>query len=117
MTGFEVLGAGPLTVLCDLGRPGYATLGVSGSGAADRSAYRLGQRLLGQTYRVAALEVMLGGLALRADGLAWVALTGADAGATLDGRATGSGAAFVMTAGQELRLGLPARGLRTYVSV
>lgn len=114
---FEVLATGPLAIPCDLGRPGHAAIGVSTSGAADRSAYQLGQRLLGQGYHAAALEVMLGGLALRAKALAWVALTGADSGATLDGIPVGHGASFLIQPGQVLRLGTPTRGLRTYVSV
>ncbi|WP_432559638.1 biotin-dependent carboxyltransferase family protein [Granulicoccus sp. GXG6511] len=114
---FEVLDTGALTLLCDLGRPGFAALGVSGSGAADRAAYRLGQRLVGQNYQHAALEVTFGGLALRCRTRAWVALTGADARATLAGRAVGHGAAFEVQADQELVLGVPERGLRTYVSV
>lgn len=114
---FEVIATGPLAIFVDAGRPGFASVGVSGSGAADRAAYQLGQRLLGQGYHAAALEVTFGGLALRATALAWVALTGADAQATLDGRPVGHGAAFVIAPGQELRLGMPERGLRTYVSV
>ncbi|WP_425310413.1 biotin-dependent carboxyltransferase family protein [Ammonicoccus fulvus] len=114
---FEVIATGPLAIFVDAGRQGFASVGVSASGAADRSAYQLGQRLLGQGYHAAALEVTFGGLVLRATALAWVALTGADAQATLDGRPVGHGAAFVIAPGQELRLGLPERGLRTYVSV
>jgi biotin-dependent carboxylase-like uncharacterized protein len=117
VNGFEVLATGPLTLCVDLGRPGFAALGVSPSGAADRSAYRLGQRLLGQGYHAAALEVTLGGLAVRARSLAWLALTGAEAYATLDGAPVGHGAGFVIHPGQELRLGIPTRGLRTYLSV
>lgn len=115
--GFEVIATGPLTVFCDLGRPGHGALGVSGSGAADRGAYRLGQRLVGQNYRTAALEVTLGGLALRSEGRAWLALTGADAQATVDGRTVGHGGNFEIGPGQHLVLGMPDRGLRTYVSV
>lgn len=117
MNEFEVLSPGPLAVVVDAGRPGYAALGVSGSGAADRGAYRLGQRLLGQGYDAAALEVTLGSLAVRSTGLVWIALTGADAAATIDGRPIGHGAAVVLRPGQVLRLGHPARGLRTYLSV
>lgn len=117
MTRFEVLATGPLTVCCDLGRPGYAALGVSRSGAADRSAYRLGQRLLGQGYQSAALEATYGGLAMRAVGLAWVVLTGANADALLDGVPAGHGACLLVNSGQVLQLGRPERGLRTYLSV
>jgi allophanate hydrolase subunit 2 len=38
---------GPQALLQDLGRPGLAHLGVSPSGAADRAALRLANRLVG----------------------------------------------------------------------
>ena len=38
---------GPLATIQDLGRPGLAHLGVSPSGAADRTAHRLANRLVG----------------------------------------------------------------------
>ena len=46
----EVLAAGPLTLVQDLGRIGFAAVGVGRSGAADRGAFRLGARLLAQPY-------------------------------------------------------------------
>ena len=116
-SALEVLATGPLTLVQDLGRPGYAALGVSRSGAADRGAFRLGARLLAQDYTRAALEVAAGGLAVRARGPVMMALTGADAHAEVDGHGVGSGAPFELTDGQTLRLGRPTTGLRTYLSV
>ena len=55
-----------LTLVQDLGRIGFASVGVGHSGAADRGAFRLGARLLAQPYTAAALEVTLGGLSVRA---------------------------------------------------
>ena len=40
-------GRGPLTTVQDLGRPGHAAIGVSGSGALDRGSLRLANRLVG----------------------------------------------------------------------
>lgn len=113
----EVLATGPLTLVQDLGRPGFAALGVSRSGAADRGAFRLGARLLAQDYAAAALEVTIGGLVVRARGPVMLALTGADAHAEVDGHGVGAGAPFELRAGQTLRLGRPTVGLRTYLSV
>jgi len=45
----------------DLGRPGFAHVGVTTSGAADRGAYRLANRLLANPDGAAALEITLGG--------------------------------------------------------
>ena len=113
----EVLATGPLTLVQDLGRPGYAAVGVSRSGAADRGAFRLGARLLAQTYDAAALEVTLGGLEVRARGDLTLVLTGADAPAIADGRGVGHQSPFVLHDSQTLRLGLPSAGVRTYLSV
>ena len=113
----EVVAPGPLTTVQDLGRPGRAALGVGPSGAADRAALRLADRLVGNEEGAAALEVLLGGLRLRTDTPAVLALTGAPAPATVDGRPEGHRAAFPLRPGQELRLGVPRCGLRTYVAV
>ena len=43
----EVLRAGPLTTVQDLGRPGLAHMGVPRSGALDEPALRLANRLVG----------------------------------------------------------------------
>ena len=113
----EVLATGPLTLVQDAGRPGLAAVGVGRSGAADRGAFRLGARLVGQSYDGAALEVTLGGLSVRARGAALVALTGAEAPALLDGRPVGYRAPVQLRDGQTLTLGTPATGLRTYLAV
>ncbi len=115
--GLQVLATGPLTLVQDLGRPGLAHLGVSRSGAADRGAFQLGARLLAQDYDAAALEVTFGGLAVRAIGDLLVALTGAEAPATVDDRGVGYGAPFALGAGQVLALGTPRTGVRTYLAV
>ena len=112
-----VLATGPLALLTDRGRRGFAHLGVSTSGAADREAYELGQRLLEQYDGQAAIEVTLGGLTLRSEAVFTMVLTGADAQATLDGQGIGMNAPFFIFPGQTLTLGHPQRGLRTYVAV
>ncbi len=113
----EVLDAGLLTLIQDLGRVGLASIGVGPSGAADRGAFRLGARLLAQSYTAAALEVTFGGLSVRARGDLQVALTGAQAPAAVDGRAVGYFGPFMVADGQILTLGTPQLGLRSYLSV
>jgi biotin-dependent carboxylase-like uncharacterized protein len=113
----EVLAAGPLTLVQDLGRVGLAAVGVGRSGAADRDAFCLGARLLAQPYTAAALEVTFGSLSLRAHGDVMLALTGAPAPADVDGRGVGYCGPFALADGQILTLGTPRVGLRSYVSV
>ena len=62
----EVVAPGPRTLVEDLGRPGWAQYGVGPSGAYDRGAQRLANRLVGNREDAAALEALGGGLALRA---------------------------------------------------
>jgi biotin-dependent carboxylase-like uncharacterized protein len=107
-----VLAPGPLTTVQDAGRPGQGALGIGRSGACDRAAAALANRLVGNDPDAAVLEVTLGGLALRAGADVLVATTGA--------RCPGSpahNAPHRLAAGVELRLGLPATGLRTYLAV
>ena len=113
----EVLAPGPLATVQDRGRPGWAAIGVSRSGAADRGAAALANRLVGNAPDAAVIEATLGGLALGFDRGAYVVLTGARCPATLDGHAVAMDAPFHAAAGGVLRLGTPATGLRTYLAV
>jgi biotin-dependent carboxylase-like uncharacterized protein len=113
----EVLESGLLTLVQDLGRVGYASIGVGGSGAADRAAFRLGARLLAQPYTAAALEVTFGGLSIQAHGEVQLALTGAPTPAAVDGRGVGYFGPFHLSDGEMLTLGNPQIGLRSYLSV
>ncbi|MGC7096904.1 biotin-dependent carboxyltransferase family protein [Amycolatopsis lurida] len=113
----EVLEPGLFATVQDLGRPGRTALGVGRSGAADRAALRLANRLVGNPEANAAIEATFGGLVVRFDGPALIALTGATCPARLGGRAIGSNAPVQAHAGDELRLGAPERGLRTYLAV
>jgi len=120
----EVLGTGPLTLVEDLGRPGLADVGVPRSGAADRAAYLLGLRLVGHLLHderregaPASLEVVLGGLSVRAHGDLVVALTGAPSPAEVDGRPAPHASPFHVRDGEVLALGTPVSGLRSYLAV
>ena len=73
----EVVRPGPLTTVQDAGRPGQAALGVGRSGACDRRALALANRLVGNPPGAAALEVTFGGLEVRAHGDLLVATAGA----------------------------------------
>jgi biotin-dependent carboxylase-like uncharacterized protein len=113
----EVVAVGALALVEDLGRPGHGASGVGRSGAADRAALRLANRLVANPEDTAGVEVVFGGLALRATGPVAVALAGAPAPADVDGTPVGHHALVDLRRGQVLRLGLPPTGLRTYVAV
>lgn len=113
----EVLRPGPLTTVQDLGRPGFAHLGVGRSGAADRPSLRLANRLVGNGESRAALETTFGGLAVRFTTAVTVAVTGAPVTVRVDGRERDADAPLQLAAGSVLELGAPAAGVRSYVAV
>ena len=105
----------------DAGRPGYAALGVSASGAADRRAMRDANRAVGNATEAAVLE-SVGGAVLRFRGSGVAAVTGAFGSLTLQEaggaqRPVAHGEPFATVDGDELTLGHPERGLRYVVAV
>lgn len=113
----EVVRPGPLALVEDLGRPGFAAVGVSPSGAFDVGAFALGASLVGNDAAAAAIEVVLGGLVVRLRAAHVVALTGAECPVALNGAPVPWNAAFGAGQGDVLALGPPASGLRSYLSV
>lgn len=117
MTELVVRAVGGPALVQDAGRPGQAAIGVGSSGAADRAAYALGNRLLGNDGGAASLEVTLGGLEVEVTSVVWVCVTGAPVTLRVDDRAEPTGAVLALRPGQSLRLGTPTTGLRSYVAV
>jgi len=113
----DVLRAGPLTTVQDLGRPGYAHLGVPHAGALDRPALRLANRLVGNPDGAAGLEVTAGGCALRLAAAGTVALTGAWAPLSVGGRPAGYGLPVPVPAGAVVTVGRAGYGVRSYLAI
>lgn len=114
----QVLDPGALTLVQDLGRPGLSRLGVGTSGAFDRAAHRLANRLVGNDEGAAGFEVLLGGARFALPEGAWVAITGAEGPVTLDGRPVlRAHAVRADRAGAELHIGPARLGLRYSVAV
>jgi len=113
----RVMSSGPLSVIQDLGRPGWFCAGVGVSGAADRRSHALANRLVGNRVDAATIECLLGGLDLCATGRVILAVTGAPAPITVDDTPTGHSTLVVVERGQRLRLGMATAGLRVYVAV
>jgi biotin-dependent carboxylase-like uncharacterized protein len=111
----EVLSKGPLATVQDQGRPGYAHLGVSRSGALDPPALERANRLVGNSATAAGLELSFGRFAGRFHTDTVVAVTGATAPVSVDGKAV-SGVASVR-AGQTIEVGAPTAGVHCYLAV
>ena len=117
MTRLRVEHPGASALVEDLGRPALAHLGVPASGALDRGALTLANRLVGNPDGAAALEVLVGGFRARFEGEAWFAVTGAWGPVALDGRPVAPYAAARARDGSVLELGTAARGIRYVLAV
>jgi antagonist of KipI len=113
----EVLSPGLFTTVQDLGREGFGPMGVSPSGAADAISLRLGNRLVGNDERAAALEMTLHGGTFRFPEGAIVALTGSQFDSDLAGTHVDSWTSIEMRPGQTLRIGPTRSGARCYLCV
>ncbi len=112
-----VVRAGPLTTVQDGGRVGLGHLGVPRAGPLDRTAAALANRLVGNADAAAVLETTLGGVAVRAATPLTVAVTGAPAPVSVDGRPVPFGVAVALVAGQLLDVGPAVSGVRSYLAV
>lgn len=115
--GLEVVRAGALTTVQDLGRPGHAHLGVPRSGALDEPAHRLANRLVGNAATAATLETTLTGCAVRVHAACTAVVTGAPCPVTLDGRPAPWGTPVRLAPGAVLEVGAATRGVRSYVGL
>ncbi|KJK01595.1 allophanate hydrolase [Pseudomonas sp. 21] len=112
----KVIACGPLCLLQDGGRQGWQHLGVSPGGPVDKQAAAWANRLLGNTPGVPLLEIALGGVELEVQADTWLALTGADVPATLDGEPLPGWSRFRAGVGQRLKLGFARAGQRAYLA-
>ncbi len=113
----RVAAPGFLTTVQDLGRYGYAHLGISPAGAADALSFRIANLLVGNHENAAALEMTLLGATLEFEASAIVALTGAGCECKLGSAQVPLNTAFDLPAGAVLRCGSMTSGARCYVAV
>jgi biotin-dependent carboxylase-like uncharacterized protein len=112
-----VVSPGLQTLVEDLGRPGFGSSGVSCSGAFDRTAHRQVNVLVGNQMDAPTLEVLGGGLRLRATRTHTVAVTGAVGPILVDGHPVEHGRSFALLPDQSVEVGTLEVGLRAYVGV
>jgi len=101
----------------DLGRPGYAHIGVSASGAADPVSLRIGNWLAGNPKGAAAIEMTLTGAVLAFADACVVAVTGSDFEPAIDGARVPLWTALEVRPGQTLACRATRSGARCTVCV
>ncbi len=117
MSALIVEKAGPQASVQDGGRFGVRHLGLTQGGALDWLAQHWANWMLGNALDAAVVEITLGGLHLTCEGEGWLALAGADLGATLDDQPVDVWRPVKVVAGQRLRFASPRLGARAYLAV
>ncbi len=113
----EILSAGPLTTVQDLGRFGYLESGIGSAGVMDRAAYAAANELVGNKNNEAVLELTLYGAQIRFSDEAVIAVTGADMNPVINGEAVEMYRALKVRTDDVLALGMAAAGCRAYIAV
>ena len=108
---------GFFTTVQDLGRHGYAHLGISPAGAADSLSFRIANLLVGNEENAPALEMTLLGATLEFEKSAIIALSGAGCECKAGSVQAPFNNAFDIPAGTVLKCGSMTAGARCYLSV
>lgn len=108
---------GPLTTVQDLGRVGTQRLGIPASGAMDRPAMILANRLVGNAPSAACLEATFQGPDLQIIEETCLVVTGGDASPRLNGHPFPMWTAVHVRPGDRVLVGPARRGCRLYVAV
>ena len=113
----EIVKAGPLSTVQDMGRRGLRDRGVSVGGALDTKALAIANLLVGNAADAAGLEITICPAAIRFHADTVIAVTGTDTDALLDGRPVRPWWCVPVKAGQLLQLLAPQRTMRTYLAI
>ncbi len=105
------------TTVQDLGRPGRYEIGMPPSGAMDQFSLRVANALVGNPETAAGLEATYVGPTLEFGDERIVALTGGDAGATLNDEPVPTWEAFAVSSGDVLSFGMIESGTRPYIAI
>lgn len=117
MGSLEVIDGGFLTTVQDEGRTGYRQFGVPVSGAMDDYAYRLANKLVGNTSNMPVLEMTLNGGGYRFKTNAIIAVTGAEMNPQLNGEKFAMNAPCHINPGDVLTFDFCEKGCRSYLAI
>lgn len=117
MSGFKVIHPGIFTLIQDNGRFGFASLGVTSSGAMDEYAYHYANKLLDNSLGTNVLEIAFSGLSLKATANTMISLTGADLTMHINGKACLPWQTFVVKKDDEIVFKKSISGQRAYLAV
>lgn len=114
---FEILNAGPLSTVQDLGRFGVMKNGFTQSGAMDQRSAKLANLLVNNDMDCAVIEMTLMGITARFDGDYIIAVTGGDFGSVINDVPVKVNKAYRVKRGDVLKMGYAKSGVRAYLAV
>ncbi len=113
----EILEAGILTTIQDLGRDGYQQYGVTRGGAMDALALRAANALVGNDANDAAIEIASSGVVVRALENCVVGVAGAGFALRVGERRVPMNSAIFLREGEVLRFDVAAWGRYAYLAI
>ena len=113
----NVLNAGLLTTVQDIGRTGSQKFGVLVSGAMDSYSMRMANLLVGNDEREGVLEITLFGTKLQFEEDTLIAITGGDLQTTIDGIPVANWRPALVKKGAVLKFGFAIEGCRAYLAI
>jgi len=115
--GIEVIRAGILTTIQDLGRYGYQKFGLNINGAMDEGAARVANILVGNDENCAVLELTLTGTSLKMTADHLIAICGGDMSATMNGQSVPNWQPFIASKDAIISFGHYKSGCRVYIAL
>ena len=113
----KVLHPGLFSSIQDLGRSGFQKYGVPKSGGMDQYAMRICNLILGNSENSAVLEITMQGPHLKFEHPTSIAISGADLSAKINGNKIPMNEKVTVSAGDELKFGVPRSGFRAYLGI
>ena len=112
-----VLKPGVYTTIQDLGRPGFAHIGVPVSGVMDSYSAKIGNQILKNELHDAVVEITFGGCQFQFNKDAWICITGADFYPTIKGNRLLMNTLIKVEKGTVLIFEKRVQGIRTYLCI
>jgi len=112
-----ILQSGTQTLIMDAGRAGHRHQGIPGGGAADKLSFAIANHLVGNHWNTPALECALGGLHIRFERDARIAISGAQMWAQNQGLNLPMNKAVTIEKGDILTMSFTRAGCRAYLAI
>ncbi|WP_347173679.1 biotin-dependent carboxyltransferase family protein [Polaribacter uvawellassae] len=112
-----VLNPGIYSTIQDLGRSGFAHIGVPVSGVMDSYAAKIGNQLLHNNLDEAVIEITFGGCKFLFEENLEICITGANFTPTIDGKEMQMNSVLEIEKGAVLSFGKKTFGIRTYLCI